>query len=226
MRIPLLPAFLCVLAIAAPGLGAAESLPLEKSIQPRAEESRWDYSSYYFVDGEVYSSGSSRERVVEVREIDGVTIFRVEFLMDWRGLFDRLVGTPLNPEDYLYYWEYFDAQGSHNFSEDFEDPQAPTSLDQFSLTLPFPVEEGHQYVADSTEYEVVGVDQEVTVPAGTFETVVYQMVNFYSEDPMDKDRQRFFMAPGVGLVRWEMDVADEQGRWVLDSRDDLYSLSL
>jgi len=34
------------------------------------------------------------------------------------------------------------------------------------------------------------------------------------------------MAPGVGLVRWEMDLKGESGEWVLDMRDDLFSYNL
>jgi hypothetical protein len=205
---------------------ASAEIALEDSIQPRKADSRWDYSSYYFEGAQMIAAGTGRESVVEVREIDGVKVYRIEFVVDWRGFFDRLAGVPLDPEDYSYYWEYFNEDGSYNFSEDFEDPQPPKSLSDFSLTLPYPVEKGHQYVADETDWEVVALDREVTVPAGTFEAVVYEMTNSYSDDPLDKDRQRYFMVPGVGLIRWEMDVLDEQGNWVLDSRDDLFSFSL
>jgi hypothetical protein len=205
---------------------SGNAVSLAEAIQPRTGEGRWDYSSYYFTGAQMESAGTSRERVVEVRRIDGVTAFRVEFLSDWRTLSERLLGTPLDPESFSYFWEYYDEEGSYNFFEDFDNPQPPTSLADFSLTLPYPTQKGHQYQADGADYEVIAIDREVTVPAGTFQTVVYEITEQYSDDPMDKDRQRFFMAPGVGLVRWEMDVPNEDGRWVLDSRDDLFSFSL
>lgn len=204
----------------------ADEVPLEEAIQPRTAESRWDYTSFYFEGTEKVSAGTAKEHVVEVLEIDGVKVYRIEYIMDWRGLMDRLAGTPLDPEDYSYFWEYFDEKGSYNFNEDFDDPQPPQSLSDFELTLPYPAEKGQKYVSDETDYEVIAVNEEITVPAGTFLTTVYEMTNIYSDDPADKDRQRYYMAPGVGLVRWEMDVTDENGAWVLDARDELFSYSL
>ncbi|MBC2601373.1 hypothetical protein [Puniceicoccus vermicola] len=226
MKIPPSLLLLSWVLSASAALADGEEISLAEAIQPRSEEARWDFSSYFFMGDQMVPGGTGREKVVEIREIEGVTIYRVEFLVDVRGFLDRLSGSPLDPDAYSYYWEYFDEEGSHNFSEDWDDPQAPVSLEDFDLTIPYPVEKGVTYSFGDADYEVIDLDRKIEVPAGTFDTVVYQMVNRYSDDPQGKDRQRYFMAPGVGLVRWEMDVVDDEGNWVLDARDDLFSYSL
>lgn len=45
------------------------------------------------------------------------------------------------------------------------------------------------------------------------------------ESPEDSSRERYYMAPGVGLVRWEMDFKLD-GKWTLDARDDLLEYKL
>jgi len=203
---------------------SGESPSLAEAIQPRTIDSKWNYSSYYFEGDQVFSGGTAQELVVEEREIEGVKIFRVRLLTDWRTFGERLSGVPLDPESTSYFWEYSTEEGSFNFDEDFDEPAPPSSLSDFSLTLPYPTEKGFVYEIDGSQYEVIAVDFEVTVPVGTFETVVYEITN--DGDSLEGDRERFYMAPGVGLVRWEMDVRGEDGEWTLEYRDDLFGYTI
>ncbi len=204
---------------------AAAAVPSAEAIQPRAGDSRWDTISYYFEDGQPIHSGTSTEKVVETKVIDGQTIYRIQLISDWRGFWERVFFTPLDPEDFSYFWEYYTDRGSYHFTEDYDHPAPPESLEDFDLSLPYPTEAGHQYEAEGLPYRVLAVDREVEVPAGTFRTVVYELTDLDPENPEYATRERYFMAKGVGLVRWEMDVRGEDGNWILDSRDDLFSHS-
>lgn len=194
---------------------------VEKAIQPRTKNAQWEYVSYYFEDGEKLIFGSTTEKVLKVGELDGVTIYRIEQIFDWRTFWQRVFLTPLTRDDRHCFWEYFSEKGSFNFNEHMDNPSAPQALSDFTLTLPYPVEKGHRYQIEGTIYEVIEIEEKITVPAGTFSTVVYELEDEMQEDPSLADRQRYFITPGVGLVRWEMDVRDESGNWKLDSRDDL-----
>lgn len=202
---------------------AIESAPFEMkdAIQPRAEGAEWLYASTMHENGKWSPAGSAREDVQAVVEIDGVPCYKIQLTVDWRSLMDRLAGVKLTEEDYSYYWEYANAQGSYNYSggdtEEIHYP-APTSLDQFELTLPYPVEKGHSYVAEDEKYTVIATDETIKVPAGEFACAVYQIS--YEDDPEYITRQRLFMAKGVGLVRWEEDEKVD-GEWQPTYRDDL-----
>ena len=68
-----------------PGLASASGdIPSAEAIQPRAEGSQWDYLSYYFEAGQPIHSGTSTEKVVETKVIDGETIYRIQLISDWR----------------------------------------------------------------------------------------------------------------------------------------------
>jgi hypothetical protein len=196
-------------------------LPLHKTILPRAEGARWVFSTTFFEDGQAESGGITIEEVVMSLEIGGVTCFQVKSTYDWRSFMDRLLGVSLDAEDVWYYWEYVDASGSHDHSVDSAEA-APKSLDDFELTLPYPVEVGHQYQIDTSEYEVIDVERVVESPAGTFKCVVYQILWDECNEPT---RERLYLAPGVGVVRWEMDEKTESG-WVLSMRDELLRYDL
>ncbi|MFP4351563.1 MAG: hypothetical protein ACLFTU_01875 [Puniceicoccaceae bacterium] len=110
---------------------AATAIPSGEAIQPRAEGSRWDYVSYYFEDGRAMPSGTSTEKVVETRIVDGRTLYRIRLISDWRGFWERLFLKQLDPEDISHFWEYYTDRGSYHFTEDFDDPAPPESLDDF-----------------------------------------------------------------------------------------------
>lgn len=55
---------------------------LSKAIQPRAEAARWMYLSTYFEEGKKVPGGSSREEVIQVKEIDGVACYQIKLTMD------------------------------------------------------------------------------------------------------------------------------------------------
>ena len=204
---------------------APEALPLSAAIQPRHAGAHWLYKSGLIVDGKLQSGGTAQEKVVESLTIDGVTCYKVELLIDYRSFMDRMSGVQLQPEDYSYYWEYFDAKGSHHYDGGEADPMPnPERLDQFELTMPYPVEAGHRYEADGDSYKVLATAESIKVPAGTFECVVYEIL---IEDNDYRARNRYYMAPGVGLVRWEEDEPNGD-EWMLAYRDELvkYDLNL
>lgn len=198
------------------------------AIQPRNEGALWLYTSKMFEDGTWEPAGSSREDVQEVIEIDGVKCYKVQLTIDWRGLMDRLSGQQLTEDDYSYFWEYVNEKGSYNFSGGDTDEikyPAPTSLDQFELTLPYPVEKGHSYVAEGSNYSVSETEAKLEVPAGEFVCTIYQIL--YNEDADYITRERFYMSKGVGLVRWE-ETEKIDGKWQVTYQDDLirYDLKL
>lgn len=203
---------------------SAAEFPLSKMIQPRAEDGRWLYLSTYFEEGKKLPGGSSREEVVKSKEIDGVTCYLVKLTMDWRSILDRLSGAKLMEEDYSYYWEYVDGKGSYNYTcEDQRD--VPASLEEFELTLMYPVKKGDTYKAEEADWKVIDEAAKVGVKAGEFACVVYQTIYVDEEFPEESSRERYYMAPGVGLVRWEMDYKLDE-KWVLDARDDLLEYKL
>lgn len=202
----------------------AESPPAG-AIQPRAKGAEWLYVSYYFESGLSSSGGSSKEEVIEVREIDGISCYLVKLTLDWRSLLDRLAGVQLSEDDYSYFWEYYNEKGSYHYSVDASDLYAFDTIEDFSLTLPYPVEVGTTYFAEGSQYTVIADSVSIEVPAGAFNCVVYESIDPAVIDPELMSRERLFMAPGVGVVRWEMDSMNS-GEWELEYRDDLFKYSL
>lgn len=172
----------------------------------------------------MYSSGVAVESVLTQKQIGDKTCYQIQLITDWRSFWERLFGTvKLEPEDYTYFWEYMDERGSYHLDVDSRDV-VPTveDLKDFELTLPYPTEVGHTFKSDDglETTTVIAVDQPITVPAGEFLCVVYESVYKDEAAIENATRDRLYMAPNVGLVRWEMDVL-EDGAWVLDMRDDL-----
>lgn len=208
-------------------LPAKATVALSDSIQPRNEGAFWIYTSVYFEDGKSVSNGTSKEEIVKIKDLQGRTCYQVKLTMDWRSLFDRLAGAKLTEGDYDYFWEYLDEQGSYNFSDwDGDRPLDPATLEDFELTLPYPVKTGAKYQAEGSVWEVLDAAKKLKVSAGTFSCVVYQSL-YAPEGSADEDkiRDRYYMSKGVGLVRYEMDVFID-GKWVLDIRDDLVKYDL
>jgi len=207
---------------------AAKSIDPSESIQPRNEGSYWFYKSVYFEDGKAYSNGTTKEEVIEVRELDGMKCWKVKLTMDWRSMLDRLSGAKLAEEDLDYYWEYFDDNGSYHYANwdcDTGELPAPVVLKDFALTLPYPVKSGHTYEADGESWTVLDDNKVLKVPAGEFTCIVYQSLY---EDPDDAEynmRSRFYMCPGVGMVRYEL-VIWIDGDWELDLQDSLIKYDL
>ena len=203
----------------------AAVIDLPKAIQPRNAGATWSYTSVYFEDGKKLSSGTSQEKVVKVVEIEGVTCYLVKLTMDWRSILERMSGAKLTEDDYSYYWEYFNEKGSYNLTLDTGDTHELASLEGFELTIPYPVEKGNTYDFAGDLCKVTEDAVTVKVAAGEFSCVVYQMSFIDKEMPDNSARERYYMSPGVGLVRWEMDVQLD-GAWVLDARDDLVKYDL
>lgn len=197
-------------------------------IMPRFPESKWLYRSQYFYDGQPDGTGSTLEEVIETKELEGQTIYLIRMTFDWRSLMEKLGGVELTRDDYYYFWEYYDEDGSYNFvrEEEYGRHEPPASLEEFELTLPYPVAAGYTYSAEESDWKVLATDEIVTVPAGKFKCVVYQ--DHYVEEGDDgyESRGRMYLAPGVGVVVAEGDSRSEQGEWVTDYRDELISFDL
>lgn len=178
------------------------------------------YESFSFVNGVKKKDGISVEKVVDKREIDNETCYRIKFVYDWRTPLQRLLGAELDPDDDFYYWEYLDDKGSFHFDEE---SGPPSSIDDFELTLPYPTTVGYQYEFDNSSYEVMATNQSVTVPAGTFSCVIYAVITVNPDD--SKERYTMSMAPGIGLILAEFDVW-ENGAWIPDYREELYEYGL
>ncbi|MGF1656283.1 MAG: hypothetical protein ACFCU3_04805 [Verrucomicrobiales bacterium] len=196
----------------------------EESIQPRSLGAEWLYTSTLVEkDGALVPDGLCQEKVVEIGQMEGHTIFRIR-VREWRlqesaaGFADVLASE--HDEEY-HFWEYMTDQGSYHFEEDEENPTSPSALSDFGLSMPYPTEVGHTYKVEEDAYEVLTIDREVTVAAGTYETVVYQLT---FDDEGEPQRERYFQAPGHGLVQWELDQW-EDGQWRLAYRDELVSYS-
>lgn len=132
----------------------------------------------------------------------------------------------LDPYDTSYYWEYFTGEGSCYYGEFDSDPLPRTKLSDFALTFAYPAEVGHTYEADGDPYVILDLAREITVPAGTFTCVLYETIFSDGDDPDFSVRTRYFLAPGVGLVRMEEDLRDKNGNWKLDFQDNLVTFDL
>lgn len=193
------------------------------SIQPRQIGDRWLYRSY-LADGRdgLEPSGITVEEVVGFIELGEETCYQIRLTVDERSVLGRILGAPLGDWALSWFWEFDNAEGSWNwFAESGDD--VPQSLDSFDLTLRFPVEAGDRYEIEDTVYRVISTNKMVSVPAGDFECVVYEM-EYVSEIAGEGDapatRERYYQHPGTGLVRWEMD-QQVNGVWVPDARDEL-----
>ncbi len=201
---------------------AQSALPaaLKDAIQPRTLGSRWDYASFFYIDGKRETGGTTTEDVIEVINIEGTPCYLIRLTMDYRGFAERLLGAKLTEDDYSYYWEYFNDDGSYNYSVDSA-TEKPKSLKDFELTLPYPAKKGYSYeISGGETWTVISVDETVKVPVGEFKCVVYQITYNEEEQGDHVSRDRYYMSPGVGLVQWESDVK-EDGKWILDAVDDL-----
>lgn len=205
-----------VAAEAAPAGGALELLP-------RAEGAVWTYRSYvlYEEGGKVMPSGVTTETVERVLNLDGKKVFLVRLTTDERTLIERMAGVPLSEWANSWFWEYFDQEGRWELWVDSNE-ETPESLEDFDITYRYPAVKGQTYTAkDETPWEVKEIDLEVVVPAGKFGCVVYQSVyKGDEEEGFEDSRETFYLSPGTGLVKWEMEYFID-GEWKLDSRDEL-----
>jgi len=200
------------------GFLGAEEVPLERSIVPREEGATWTFGSRRYEKGRETVVGTATQEVVRTLSVEGQRCFRIKQTYDYRSLWERMLGTKPD-ENPFYFWEYVDENGSHNFAEEGGGKHTPKFLSEFELTLPYPVKKGHSYKAEGCHWTVLNVEKTVKVPAGTYQCVVYQAVYKGGHEEM-WSRNRFFLAPGVGLVCLEIDFRKD-GKWVLDTRDEL-----
>lgn len=229
MRIPM-PTVLFAFAIAGSACVAEEvkgGVPAEaKVLQPRALGAVWNYRITTYDDGRVASRGVGHEKVVDTIEIEGLKCYRVEIFWDYRTAIQKLAGANGDLMGKEFMWEHVDDKGSHEYYEEENDAKPPKSLSDFSLTLKYPVEKGVRYEVDEDKYEVLDTAAKIKVPAGEFECVVYQIASEDEDDPDFSFRDRYYMSPGVGLVRWEMESRNARGQWMLDERGDLRNYDL
>jgi len=202
---------------------------LADQIQPRNPDAIWNYAGYYMEDGKAERDGVTVEEIVDTREIDGVTCYLVRLTFDYRSLPEKLMGVPLDDDSFTYFWEYFNENGSYNYSCDWElgAEDLPESLSEFDLTLPYPVKAGHKYTDSSGDsWQVLNTSKEVETPLGTFECVVYQCTYTDEADPSSSTRDRYYQAPGVGLVRYEWYEKLDGEHFKLSSYEELYDYDL
>ena len=221
-----LPRLSCLSDPASTETPKADPPPLAEQIQPRNLGAKWIFDVTLFnPDGTTKKDGDVTEEVVRAIELEGVICYQVKLTTDPRSFVDKLRGKPLPRYAESYFWEYQDAKGSHDYTEDSDENTTPESLEEFELTLPYPVEAGHTYQLEESAWKVLAVGKTVKVPAGEFECVVYQQTVLDAETPEHSARYRFYGAPGTGLVRFEIDDKVD-GEWQLTSRDDLRSSDL
>lgn len=204
---------------------ATSAIDMSQAIQPRIMGAKWLSRSTYFGNGKAEPDGVSKEEVVRVKVIDGVTCYQIKSIYDWRTFMQRIAGVPLDPEDTSYFWEYLNEKGSHDYSsyDTIDGSIEPQSLDDFNLSLPYPVEKGHTYAYEESKWEVIDTGVTVETPAGKFDNVYVYELTEESEDY--KMRMRFYQQPGVGLVQLEWDDFID-GKYTLASRDALVSYEL
>ena len=177
------------------------------------------YNSYSFENGHRVLAGLAYEQVLEASEIDGVLVFRIRYHVDSRSILERLAGRPVDMTDAFYFWDFNAAGGSYHYDQ--EDNTPPTAIDQFELTLAYPVVAGQSYTAFESTYTVIDTNRRVSVPAGDFTCLVYEITDRWD----DTYRERFFVTPGVGLVVYESEFL-ENGTWQPEFRDELIRYNL
>ncbi|MEY3395991.1 MAG: hypothetical protein RL346_2228 [Verrucomicrobiota bacterium] len=228
-------AWWCTVGWVIMGIGVAQqppeaveekAAPQTKAIQPRALGAFWKYRTGDYVDGKVNEIAAAHEKVVEMKLIEGVACYRIEQAWDWRTPLQRLTGAGEDMTGEIYFWEYRNEQGSYHFEEDPDDPQPPACIADFQLSLQYPTEKGSRYAALEYEYEVLDTAKKIKVPAGEFTCVVYETTWTDPEDEDYKTRDLLYLSPGVGLVRWDSYLRNDDGGWEISSRENLLSYSL
>jgi hypothetical protein len=198
LRTPLL--ILAIAVLTAPVF--AEPTEPVSELYPLAVGSVWMYS-----DNE---GPASIEFVAEAREHEGVTWYRLQ-------------GEPMGPSESEIFEPYDlwvtnrpDGQGdatAMDIPADWEDVRdreidtetvkepRPFELTGIQTYLRYPVEKGETYrVNDGEQLMIVlATDESVTVPAGTFECIVYKQI-----DPQELNyTYTCYVAVGVGIVKAE-----------------------
>ncbi len=152
--------------------------------------------------------GVTTEEVIATKVIDGVTCYQIEITNDYRTAEQRAANEPMESGSVTYFWEYHNRNGSYDFSDydTIDKSISPKSLDEFNLTLPYPVKSGFRYQSSSgKDWKILSTGAKVKTSIGVYECVVYQLTEMDAENPEDSSRFRFYMTPGVGLVAFEWD---------------------
>lgn len=180
------------------------------SLKPRGVDSFWIYEVHDFMeDGSVVVEGQNRERVIEHRNVDGRRLQLIE-LESGQG-----------DDSYVeYIWEFEDESGIHYWLDHNDPPQLPSDWSLFDLYFPLNVPIGKKIETSSGYTELLAINVQVTVPAGRFIGNTAQST--YYEDGNPDFRERYTLAPGIGLVQYEYDVWMD-GEWRLESRELLRS---
>ena len=77
-----------------------------------------------------------------------------------------------------------------------------------------------------SEYEILETAKKIKVPAGEFTCVVYECIWTDPDDPDYSTRDLLYLAPGVGLIRWDSFYRNDKGDWEISTRENLLSYSL
>lgn len=151
---------------------------------PLVEDARWTYDGHF--DGTVYRNTLGLRRL----RVDERTVF------GFYDLGERIEGQLLMGN--MFADELFRRDGDVLYVADEHRPEEEHVL------LRFPLRPG-----DTTEYRVgsrvtrttIEGEDQVTVPAGTFETLRLTVIVTY--DSGDESQNTVWLARGVGLVKWK-----------------------
>lgn len=189
---------------------SAEGGLSDGSLKPREVDTYWVYDVQDILeDGSVVVEEQRSERILEHRTLDGKTLQLIQFETGSAGAFHT---------EYL--WEFEDATGIYYWLDPSDSPELPADLSEFELYFPLNAAIGTKVETPRGYTELLATGTQITVPAGRFFVNVAQ-VTYYEED-LPSFRERYSIAPGIGLVQFEYDewVDDE---WLLVSREVLRS---
>lgn len=194
---------------------------LMEELQPRALHAVWTYRGYERMDDVMKATETVKEEVIGMEEIDGQVCWKILAFYDGRTLLQKIIGTPPDQEDLWIYWEYFHRGSTYYFSGDDAGsrPGKPTGLGDFIQMIPRISETEKEVLVDGMVWKISATNKEVTVPAGTFNCVVFEGI-FFDGVNRENHRDRFYFAREVGLVLWE-GATIHDGKWQQQTRHEL-----
>ncbi len=170
----------------------------ESSLMPLQEGNRWDYRSYSLSPGNLKSAVREYHwKIVEPVLINGERYYRSFFTQEGAEAPASVIRNTSNG----LFIAFYDSTTQH-----FVAP----------LLFKYPAREGEIYFFGK---EIAVSSATVTTPAGTFNCLAYQMTE-------GRFRITYYFAPGVGMVRSEMEYPDSQSGELISEYSDLLDYRL
>jgi hypothetical protein len=155
-----------------------------KEIIPLAEGNFWTYQNYYY----------RSPRKDSINNADSVTLH-----VGKKILFNNQDWYPWGVLD----WDYSNIgiNQKDGFYRIFFNNINNISIDSACLFFKYPTKNGDKYYSGCVydTLHIISIDEEVTVPAGTFKCIHYRTID--SDKYPDNE---FFISPGVGMVKCEI----------------------